>query len=263
MDFALIDTPTRIFLFAAIFGATAIATAWTLTNRSRSESAIQLAAVLGTLATIPAAIAAPIAPEGVFTTLALLSFAGFALAFTAIVLTATRSNPGVVEMTYAQPAPQPVMAMAAASPLPAFEAPSATRVATFESLTSAGIRPNAERDEIASTLIHGASFRPVARIAFLAHQSGDGIAHRLGDDTHIGRGAGATIVLDDTEVSREHSRVKFENGRFVLYDLGGVNGTILLREGRRRKITTPTLLIDQDVLILGRTRLAYFEVDRP
>ena len=41
-----------------------------------------------------------------------------------------------------------------------------------------------------------------------------------------------------------------------------MNGTYLKRAGRSRKITTPTMLADQDVITIGRTKLAFFEVDR-
>lgn len=260
MDFAAIETSTRIFLFTAIFAATAISATWVLMTRNRASSNHQLAAITGALATIPAAVAAPIAPEGVFTALALLGFAGLALTLTTIVVVALKEEV-VFEPVIAQPAPAPVFA--AATIAPAYEAPApapSTRVATFESLTSAGI-PAPESDTV-HTMVHGASFRPVNRIAFLAEQTGDGTAHRLGEDNHLGRAAGSSVVVDDDEASREHCRVKFENGRFVLYDLGGVNGTYLKRAGRSRKITTPTMLADQDVITIGRAKLAFFEVDR-
>lgn len=260
MDFAAIETSTRIFLFTAIFAATAISSAWVLMTRNKASNNQQLAAITGALATIPAAAAAPIAPEGVFTALALLGFAGLALTLTTIVVVALKEEV-VFEPVIAQPVPAPIFAGATIAP--AYEAPApapSTRVATFESLTQAGL-PAPESDAV-HTMIHGASFKPVNRIAFLAEQTGDGTAHRLGEDNHLGRAAGSTVVVNDDEASREHCRVKFENGRFVLYDLGGVNGTYLKRAGRSRKITTPTMLADQDVITIGRTKLAFFEVDR-
>ncbi|MEO8538838.1 MAG: FHA domain-containing protein [bacterium] len=258
MDFTAIETSTRIFLFTAIFAATAISAAWVLMTGNKASSNQQFAAIAGALATIPAAVAAPIAPDGAFTALALVSFAGLALTLTTIVLVALKEEV-VFEPATALPAP----AFSPATMAPAFEAfapAQSTRVATFESLTSVGI-PAPESDAL-HTMVHGASFRPVNRIAFLAEQTGDGTAHRLGEDNHLGRGAGSSIVVNDEESSREHCRVKFENGRFVLYDLGGVNGTYLKRAGRSRKITTPTMLADQDVVTIGRTKLAFFEVDR-
>ncbi|MGE3075015.1 MAG: FHA domain-containing protein [Dehalococcoidia bacterium] len=263
MDFAAIATSTRIFLFTAVFAATAISAAWVLMTRNKASNNQQIAAVIGALATIPAAVAAPVAPDGAFTALALVSFAGLALTLTTIVVVALKEEvvfePAVVMN---QPVPAPAFAPATIAPAPAeFSAPApSTRVATFDSLTRAGI-PAPESDAV-HTMVHGASFKPVNRIAFLAEQTGDGTAYRMGEDNHLGRAAGSTVVVDDEEASREHCRVKFENGRFVLYDLGGVNGTYLKRAGRKRKITTPTMLADQDVITIGRTKLAFFEVDR-
>jgi hypothetical protein len=263
MDFAAIETGTRIFLFAAIFAATAIAAAWMLMSSAKASQNQQLAALAGSLATIPAAVAAPVAPEGMFSVLAVLAFAGLTLTLTTIVLIAMKDE-YVYEPAPAMAAASQAPVLAQATVAPAFELPAApapsTRVATFDSLTSAGI-PAPDSDAV-HTMVHGASFKPVNRIAFLAEQSGDGTAHRLGDDNHLGRAAGSTIVIADDEASREHSRVKFESGRFVLYDLGGQNGTYLKRDGRNRKVTTPTMLHDRDVLTIGRTKLAFFEVDR-
>lgn len=264
MDFATIDPAARITLFAAIFATTALAAIWMLISATRASQNQQFAAIAGALATIPAAVAAPVAPEATFTLLAIVSFAGLALTLTTIVLSALRDEVVYEEAPVFAPiqVPAPASATVAA---PAFElAPAApapsTRVATFDLLTSFGI-PAPESDAV-HTMVRGASFKSVNRIAFLAEQTGDGTAHRLGEDNHLGRAAGSTVVIDDDEASREHSRIKFENGRFVLYDLGGVNGTYLKREGRNRKITSPTILNDQDVLTIGRTRLAFFEVDR-
>jgi len=260
MDFSAIETSTRIFLFTAILATTALSAAWMLMSNNKATTTQQLTAIIGALATIPAATAAAIAPEGLFTVLALAAFAGLALALTTIVIVALK------EETVMEPA----VVFGAASPafgpatlVPAYEASApapSTRVATFEAVTSAGI-PAHESDAV-HTVVHGASFKPVNRIAFLAEQTGDGTAHRLGDDNHLGRAAGSTVVVNDEEASREHCRVKFENGRFVLYDLGGVNGTSLKREGRNRRITAPTMLADKDVITIGRTKLAFFEVDR-
>jgi pSer/pThr/pTyr-binding forkhead associated (FHA) protein len=43
----------------------------------------------------------------------------------------------------------------------------------------------------------------------------------------IGRGAGNDLVLDDSDraVSRFHAEVRWEDGRYVLVDLGSQNGT--------------------------------------
>ena len=41
----------------------------------------------------------------------------------------------------------------------------------------------------------------------------------------LGRGDEATVVLDEPEVSRRHAEIRFEDGRYVIEDLGSRNGT--------------------------------------
>ena len=103
----------------------------------------------------------------------------------------------------------------------------------------------------------------VAEIAFLVEFSGDGHPHRLEADTRIGRDAGAEVSLEGAGLSREHARVKLDEGRFVLYDLGSTNGTRLVRDGRRRKIGAPVPLRDLDIIELGEVRLAFIDVQLP
>ncbi len=43
----------------------------------------------------------------------------------------------------------------------------------------------------------------------------------------IGREEGATVQLHDTEVSRKHARVIYDNGRYLITDLNSSNGTFL------------------------------------
>jgi two-component system, cell cycle response regulator len=53
-----------------------------------------------------------------------------------------------------------------------------------------------------------------------------------GDETILGRGATADILLDEPSVSREHARVMLDgNGAYVIEDLGSTNGTFV--GGRR------------------------------
>jgi pSer/pThr/pTyr-binding forkhead associated (FHA) protein len=48
-----------------------------------------------------------------------------------------------------------------------------------------------------------------------------------GDVLTIGREAGNQIVINDAEVSRKHSQLVFQGGKFVLTDLGSTNGTFV------------------------------------
>ena len=66
----------------------------------------------------------------------------------------------------------------------------------------------------------------------------------------LGR-AGADIVVQDPEASRQHARVRPMNGGLELTDLGSANGTIV--NGQR--IERPAQLVDGDVIKIGRTSL--------
>jgi serine phosphatase RsbU (regulator of sigma subunit) len=69
----------------------------------------------------------------------------------------------------------------------------------------------------------------------------------------IGRDAGQTLVLVDTEVSRQHARVSIVQGEAVVEDLRSTNGSFL--DGRR--ITAPMKLQESSVLRLGSHHLRY------
>lgn len=52
-----------------------------------------------------------------------------------------------------------------------------------------------------------------------------GESHPLAPDNILGRGAAASIRLDDTDVSRRHAQLTVTGDRVRLADLGSVNGT--------------------------------------
>lgn len=68
----------------------------------------------------------------------------------------------------------------------------------------------------------------------------------------IGREENNTIQLHDTEVSRKHAQVSWENGRVVLTDLNSSNGTYV----NGRKITK-TVLAGGDQIRIGSTRMQF------
>ncbi len=68
----------------------------------------------------------------------------------------------------------------------------------------------------------------------------------------IGREDGNTIVLHDTEVSRKHAQITWENGRFVLTDLNSSNGTYV--NGRK---VLKMVLSGGDQLRIGSSRLQF------
>ncbi len=59
-----------------------------------------------------------------------------------------------------------------------------------------------------------------------------------GGRTVIGRGTGADIILEDRSVSRMHASIEYIKPKFVLKDLGSMNGTRM--EGKSVKETELT-----------------------
>ncbi len=72
----------------------------------------------------------------------------------------------------------------------------------------------------------------------------------------LGRSRQCDVVLDDSNVSREHAEIRPRGGSWVLTDLGSTNGASL--NGRR--IERPEVLKPGDEIELGTSRLV-FEVE--
>ena len=68
----------------------------------------------------------------------------------------------------------------------------------------------------------------------------------------IGR-TGSDVVLDDTEVSRQHATLEIRDSIVTLTDLGSRNGTLI--DGM--KITEPTELQDKSEFLIGTTTLMF------
>jgi pSer/pThr/pTyr-binding forkhead associated (FHA) protein len=68
-----------------------------------------------------------------------------------------------------------------------------------------------------------------------------------GDQLTIGRDASNGVAINDAEVSRKHSRLSFQGGKYVLEDLGSTNGTFI--NGQR--LSGPAVLKPGDVVSLG------------
>ena len=75
--------------------------------------------------------------------------------------------------------------------------------------------------------------------------------------TRIGRDRANEVCIDNTGVSRLHCSIKFENGRFVVYDEGSSNGLFVNGE---EVLAHP--LADGDEIQLGKIAVR-FEADRP
>ncbi|PWH13363.1 MAG: hypothetical protein DDG60_10400 [Anaerolineae bacterium] len=76
-----------------------------------------------------------------------------------------------------------------------------------------------------------------------------------GDVITIGREAGNTIVINDAEVSRKHSQLTLQGGKYVLTDMGSTNGTFV--NGQR--ITGAHVLVPGEVISLGEQITLLFE----
>jgi pSer/pThr/pTyr-binding forkhead associated (FHA) protein len=90
----------------------------------------------------------------------------------------------------------------------------------------------------------------------LVVRSGGGRAGEVfalqGERTSVGRSPDCDIFLDDVTVSRRHAVIADDGGRFVIEDLGSLNGTFL---NRHRIERAP--LSDDDEVQIGKYRLVF------
>jgi hypothetical protein len=68
-----------------------------------------------------------------------------------------------------------------------------------------------------------------------------------GEQLIIGRDSSNNVAINDAEISRKHSRLTFQGGKYVLEDLGSTNGTFV--NGQR--LAGPVVLKPGDVVSLG------------
>jgi pSer/pThr/pTyr-binding forkhead associated (FHA) protein len=88
-----------------------------------------------------------------------------------------------------------------------------------------------------------------------AQRSGTQYGLSIKRNNTIGRDARqADFVLDDDTVSREHARVRYENGKFVVYDLASTSGTYVNGNMIQRQ-----MLYDGDKINIGRVELVFKE----
>lgn len=100
--------------------------------------------------------------------------------------------------------------------------------------------------------------RPPKELGMLVVRSGPrtGQSFSLQEETNIGRDAQRNeISLDDPGMSRENSRIKLENGVFVIYDLASTNGTFV---NGQKILKQP--LSNGDEIKIGEISFAFVEV---
>jgi len=108
--------------------------------------------------------------------------------------------------------------------------------------------------------------RPVhpKELAWLVLLSGThtGREFRLGEATTIGRDpARNDVVMDDNAVSRQHAKIKLEEGQFVLYDLASTDGTFIKdRETEEWVEVHKHTLTDGDQIKIAREVLSFIRV---
>jgi pSer/pThr/pTyr-binding forkhead associated (FHA) protein len=74
----------------------------------------------------------------------------------------------------------------------------------------------------------------------------------------IGRDAQNDLALpDDPKVSHQHARIRQVGDTYVVEDLQSTNGTFLERELKVTRITSPQLLLPNDAIRVGSTRLVF------
>ncbi|NJD59095.1 MAG: FHA domain-containing protein [Anaerolineae bacterium] len=87
-----------------------------------------------------------------------------------------------------------------------------------------------------------------------------GTAYPLeGDEILLGREPTNTIQIDSPGVSRKHAHLIFQNGRYLLEDLGSSNGTSVNGE----RVTTPRSLNNGDIISLGKLVHMEFQAKLP
>jgi putative peptide zinc metalloprotease protein len=99
---------------------------------------------------------------------------------------------------------------------------------------------------------------PPARLSFQS-PTGEGTTLLARDVTRIGRMLDNDLVLCDLRVSRHHAIIRREPRRFVLEDLGSLNGTFV----DERRITGPHVLSDGQRIRMGNTLLTFEQEPGP
>ncbi|MFZ2616967.1 MAG: FHA domain-containing protein, partial [Anaerolineae bacterium] len=61
------------------------------------------------------------------------------------------------------------------------------------------------------------------------------------------------VVIADATVSRQHARIRLQDDKFMLFDLGSANGTFV----NGQKVEQPRALADGDVVRFGEVEVVF------
>jgi len=140
-------------------------------------------------------------------------------------------------------------------PQPELEEEAASDTVTPDTLRIQPVEPPAAGESARSTV----KLQTIQRhLAYLITKEGThvGRQHQLKEgETTLGREEGNDIILDDDASSRQHAKVRLEEGTFVIRDLATTNGTFVNDE---QIVDQP--LKDGDLVRIGETVFTFKQV---
>ncbi len=232
------------------------------TRRQLKAVAWKAASVVGVVLTLPSvvALAVPAVAERLGSATVALAFTGMAglvIAVASLALYLAIGRRGEQQAVATAPtvawSDTSAAAMAPVYEPPAYSAP-AMSAATVTPSAAAPVAAAAMPTQETKILR-----RPPKELGMLVYRSGPRAGQNLTlhEVTNLGRDAQRNeIVLDDPAASREHARIKLENGQFVLYDLASTGGT---RVNGATIVRQP--LVNGDSIQIGDTQLAFVQVN--
>ncbi len=95
--------------------------------------------------------------------------------------------------------------------------------------------------------------RAPKHIALLINRKNPSQRYDLLATTDIGRAQTNTVVLNDVTVSRQHARIRLEEDKFLLFDLGSANGTFV----NDQPVEAPVALAENDAVRFGEVEFTF------
>jgi pSer/pThr/pTyr-binding forkhead associated (FHA) protein len=69
----------------------------------------------------------------------------------------------------------------------------------------------------------------------------------------------ADILIDNSTISGVHAKIWFDesSGSFWIEDLESRNRTYIIREGSKKRVTSPKKVYSSDIIVLGRKQIPF------